>query len=255
MGGVMGSILGGVANIGAGVLGFPVLAVNRLGALTRLLMATLYWTFVGPFTGKTRFRNSVTPLMHQIGVKSLFIVCLVITLVGASSSSRPPTSSRSSARRLRAAHDRHRHRSRAGPPDDGDRPLGPRRRGLHGGSRQHGHQRGSARAEDHGHQPGRLPRRAALHRHLRDAALSDRILQLPPRQRRRPTSIGTTMYGHLRARPTSLERPRSRHSKPVEIIAADSLKAFGLRRGHLHDLLPERASACAAVPRASAAIP
>jgi phospholipid/cholesterol/gamma-HCH transport system permease protein len=56
--------------------------LEGLGVLTFLFIETLYWTFIGPFTGKTRFRKTVFPLMHQIGVKSLFIVCLVITLVG-----------------------------------------------------------------------------------------------------------------------------------------------------------------------------
>lgn len=73
-----GALLGPFARIGRAVTS----RLEGLGALTHLFIETLYWVLVGPFTGKTRFRKTVFPLMHQIGVKSLFIVCLVITLVG-----------------------------------------------------------------------------------------------------------------------------------------------------------------------------
>lgn len=57
--------------------------VEQLGAVTHLFLDTMYWVFAGPFTGKTRFRRQVFPLMQQIGVLSLSIVCLVAFLVGA----------------------------------------------------------------------------------------------------------------------------------------------------------------------------
>lgn len=56
--------------------------IEALARVFGLLWKTLYWTFVGPFTGKTRYRQLVFPLMQQIGVRSLFIVCLVAFLVG-----------------------------------------------------------------------------------------------------------------------------------------------------------------------------
>lgn len=49
----------------------------------RLFADTLYWVVYGPFTGKTRYRRLVFPLMHQIGVRSLFITSLVSLLIGA----------------------------------------------------------------------------------------------------------------------------------------------------------------------------
>lgn len=58
---------------------------GRIKALVdggRLFADTLYWVVFGPFTGKTRYRSLVFPLMHQIGVRSLFITCLVSLLVG-----------------------------------------------------------------------------------------------------------------------------------------------------------------------------
>lgn len=71
------------AKIGIGGLGRWVQSgIRSFGAITQLLIETLYWIVIGPFTGKTRFRELVFPLMHQIGVKSLGIVCLVSTLVG-----------------------------------------------------------------------------------------------------------------------------------------------------------------------------
>ncbi|MEE9394550.1 MAG: ABC transporter permease [Planctomycetota bacterium] len=72
-------ILSPFADIGRELL----LRVKSLGAMTNLLIDTLYWTVIGPFTGKTRFRETVFPLMYQIGIKSLFICCLVTLLVGA----------------------------------------------------------------------------------------------------------------------------------------------------------------------------
>ncbi len=57
-------------------------AFAAMGAVAQLLIQTLYWVLVGPFTGKTRFRAQVFDLMHQIGVRSMFITCLVSLLVG-----------------------------------------------------------------------------------------------------------------------------------------------------------------------------
>lgn len=68
-----------LARLGRPIVGF----VEGLGAISILLRSTIFWCFVGPFTGKTRFRRSVFPLMQQIGVLSLSIVCLVAFLVGA----------------------------------------------------------------------------------------------------------------------------------------------------------------------------
>ena len=67
----------------AGFGGPVVSGVKSLGAVTILFQETLYWIFVGPFTGQTRFRRLVFPLMQQIGVKSLFITSLVSFLIGA----------------------------------------------------------------------------------------------------------------------------------------------------------------------------
>ncbi|MCB9831405.1 MAG: ABC transporter permease [Planctomycetes bacterium] len=64
-------------------IGRPVVrGLESLTQITRLLLETLYFIVVGPFTGKTRFRQLVFPLMQQIGVRSLFITCLVSILVG-----------------------------------------------------------------------------------------------------------------------------------------------------------------------------
>jgi phospholipid/cholesterol/gamma-HCH transport system permease protein len=68
-----------VARLGRAVIG----SIESLGAVTVLLRQTLYWCVVGPFTGQTRYRRLVFPLMRQIGVLSLAIVCLVAFLVGA----------------------------------------------------------------------------------------------------------------------------------------------------------------------------
>ncbi|MFT7620764.1 MAG: phospholipid/cholesterol/gamma-HCH transport system permease protein [Planctomycetota bacterium] len=67
-----------VVNFFAGAKG----GVEAFARVFQLLWQTLYWTFIGPFTGKTRYRQLVFPLMQQIGVRSLFIVCLVGFLVG-----------------------------------------------------------------------------------------------------------------------------------------------------------------------------
>lgn len=56
--------------------------IEALARVSHLLWQTLYWSIVGPFTGKTRFRQLVFPLMQQIGVRSLFITCMVSFLVG-----------------------------------------------------------------------------------------------------------------------------------------------------------------------------
>ncbi len=64
-------------------VGRPVVrALEGLTQITKLLIETLYFIVVGPFTGVTRFRQLVFPLMQQIGVRSLFITCLVAVLVG-----------------------------------------------------------------------------------------------------------------------------------------------------------------------------
>lgn len=64
--------------------GRPVLdRLRNVGGSAQLFARTLYWVFIGPFTGRTRFRRQVFPLMQQIGVRSLFIVCLVSFLIGA----------------------------------------------------------------------------------------------------------------------------------------------------------------------------
>ncbi len=57
-------------------------SIEALARVFLLFWQTCYWTFFGPFTGKTRFRQLVFPLMQQIGVRSFFIVCLVSFLVG-----------------------------------------------------------------------------------------------------------------------------------------------------------------------------
>ncbi len=79
----MNRLLRGLA-VFIGAFGRPIVGgLESLTRLTRLTMETLYWVFVGPFTGKTRFRKLVFPLMQQIGVFSLFITCLVAVLIGA----------------------------------------------------------------------------------------------------------------------------------------------------------------------------
>lgn len=68
-----------VARMGRGVLD----RLRNLGGSSRLLLQSIYWIVWGPFTGRTQFRRQVFPLMQQIGVRSLFIVCLVSFLIGA----------------------------------------------------------------------------------------------------------------------------------------------------------------------------
>ncbi len=78
-------LLSPVAALGKLVVGFVVGFRESIESLARvfvLFWQTLYWSLIGPLTGKTRFRQLVFPLMQQIGVRSLFIVCLVSFLVG-----------------------------------------------------------------------------------------------------------------------------------------------------------------------------
>ena len=64
-------------------LGRPIVSgLETLAQTSTLFFETTYWTFVGPFTGKTRFRQLVFPLMQQIGVRSMFITSLVALLIG-----------------------------------------------------------------------------------------------------------------------------------------------------------------------------
>ena len=85
MGRVANALMFPVAALGRPVVGAVSGLREGIEALARvggLLRQTLYWCLIGPFTGKTRFRQLVFPLMQQIGVRSLFITCLVAFLVG-----------------------------------------------------------------------------------------------------------------------------------------------------------------------------
>jgi phospholipid/cholesterol/gamma-HCH transport system permease protein len=65
-------------------IGAKVLSVaQHAGAMWHLFVETLFFTFVGPFTGRTRLRDQLFPMMRSVGVKSFAIVALVSFLTGA----------------------------------------------------------------------------------------------------------------------------------------------------------------------------
>ncbi|HLY09899.1 MAG TPA: ABC transporter permease [Planctomycetota bacterium] len=55
---------------------------ENAGGMSRLLVETLYWTFIAPFRRKTEHRRLTFPLMEAIGNKSFGIVALVAFLIG-----------------------------------------------------------------------------------------------------------------------------------------------------------------------------
>lgn len=57
--------------------------LQHVSGVARLARLTLYYAFVGPFTGKTKLRKLLFPMMSNVGVKSMPIVALVSFLIGA----------------------------------------------------------------------------------------------------------------------------------------------------------------------------
>lgn len=56
--------------------------LSHVGSFTRLLMLTLYWSFIAPFTRKAFSRDAVSQQMDRAGVKSFAIIALVLFLIG-----------------------------------------------------------------------------------------------------------------------------------------------------------------------------
>jgi phospholipid/cholesterol/gamma-HCH transport system permease protein len=65
-------------------IGRPAIGIlQHVSGVFHLARLTLYFTFVGPFTGKTKLRKLLFPMMSSVGVKSAPIVALVSFLIGA----------------------------------------------------------------------------------------------------------------------------------------------------------------------------
>ncbi len=76
----------GVGAIGRYTLGLGPKAVSLLGVVGQvfdLLIKTCFWSFVAPFTRRTRLRQPLFEMMTNVGVRSAPIVSLVAVLVGA----------------------------------------------------------------------------------------------------------------------------------------------------------------------------
>jgi phospholipid/cholesterol/gamma-HCH transport system permease protein len=65
-------------------IGAPVVGVfSHVTGVAHLARLTLYYSFVGPFTGRTKLKKLLFPMMSSVGVTSLPIVALVSFLTGA----------------------------------------------------------------------------------------------------------------------------------------------------------------------------
>jgi len=57
--------------------------LQHLGGVWHLFVQSLYYSFVAPFTGRTKLRKQLFPMMSNVGVRSLPIVSLISALMGA----------------------------------------------------------------------------------------------------------------------------------------------------------------------------
>ena len=57
--------------------------LEHLSGVWYLFVLTLKYSFVMPFTGRTRLRTNLVPMLGNVGVKSFPIVCLISLLIGA----------------------------------------------------------------------------------------------------------------------------------------------------------------------------
>lgn len=68
----------------AGWIGRPlVLFLQHAGGVSALTWKGLYFAFVAPFQGRTRLRDQVFSILHDVGLRSFPIVCLISLMIGA----------------------------------------------------------------------------------------------------------------------------------------------------------------------------
>lgn len=67
-----------------GSLGRPIRAcLEHISGVFSLFTQTVYYLIVGPFTGKSKIRRQLFPMLSNVGVRSFPIVCLISLLIGA----------------------------------------------------------------------------------------------------------------------------------------------------------------------------
>jgi phospholipid/cholesterol/gamma-HCH transport system permease protein len=77
------SLLGGLGRSWGGFVGDARVVLRHFSGMWVLFRQTLYYSFVGPFTGRTRLRQSLFHTMRSVGVRSFPIVFLISFLIGA----------------------------------------------------------------------------------------------------------------------------------------------------------------------------
>ena len=77
------SLLGGTGRASRQWTHSLVPVLQHMSGLWRLFVQVLYYSFIGPFRGQTRLRQSLFHMLHAVGVSSFPIVFLVSFLIGA----------------------------------------------------------------------------------------------------------------------------------------------------------------------------